>query len=282
MALGGWRDWLSDPATPEAFLVAQASDSAAERDFLEALAGDAAWMGRCPALATALFGNPRVAMTAANRALSTCARAGAAPPDLPGFEELVAEIQADAATVDAVARDRGFAELLAAADTAAPEPDSVVEEPVAAPGGAVGRPGVPPTRRRAVIDFPRLKLYEKVRLATLGNANCRQVLLRDPNRMVALAAIRSPQITDGEIVKAAGNRALSEDVIRYIANRKELIKLYGVRLALVGNPKCGLAVALRLLPTLNAEDIKQLARSKNVPGALALAAKKLAATRGPQ
>ena len=282
MALGGWRDWLSDPATPEAFLVAQASDSAAERGFLGALAGDAAWMGRCPALATALFGNPGVSMTVANRALSTCARAGAAPPDLPGFEELVAEIQADAATVDAVARDRGFAELLAAADTAAPEPDSVVEEPVAAPGGAVGGLGGPPTRRRAVIDFPRLKLYEKVRLATLGNANCRQVLLRDPNRMVALAAVRSPQITDGEIVKAAGNRALSEDVIRYIANRKELIKLYGVRLALVGNPKCGLAVALRLLPTLNAEDIKQLARSKNVPGALALAAKKLAATRGPQ
>jgi hypothetical protein len=245
-------------------------------------------MGRCPALATALFGNPGVSMTVANRALSTCARAGATPPDLPGFEELVAEIQADDAVVDAVdaaARDRGFEELLAAADvTEAVAPGPLVDEPVAAPVGAApaGRPGGPPARRRAVIDFPRLKLYEKVRLATLGNANCRQVLLRDPNRMVALAAIRSPQITDGEIVKAAGNRALSEDVIRYIANRKELIKLYGVRLALVGNPKCGLAVALRLLPTLHAEDIKQLARSKNVPGALALAAKKLAAARGPQ
>jgi hypothetical protein len=100
--------------------------------------------------------------------------------------------------------------------------------------------------------------------------------------MVALAAIRSPQITDGEVAKAAGNRSLSEDVIRYIANRKELVKLYAVKLALVGNPKCALAVTLRLLPTLHLEDIKQLARSKNIPGALAIAAKKLAAARGPQ
>jgi hypothetical protein len=100
--------------------------------------------------------------------------------------------------------------------------------------------------------------------------------------MVALAAIRSPQITDGEIAKAAGNRALSEDVVRYIANRKEMVKQYPVKLALVGNVKCPLAIALRLLPSLHGADIKQLARSKNVPGALAAAAKRLAAAREPQ
>jgi hypothetical protein len=133
-----------------------------------------------------------------------------------------------------------------------------------------------------VIDFTRLKLYEKIRLATLGNAYCRNNLLRDSNRMVAMAVIRSPQITDGEIAKAAGNRSLSEEVIRYIGNRKELVKQYPVKLALVGNAKCPLAVALRLLPTLNADDIKQIARSKNVPGALSASAKRLAAPKLPQ
>ncbi|MEO8215163.1 MAG: hypothetical protein ABI560_18330, partial [Myxococcales bacterium] len=121
-----------------------------------------------------------------------------------------------------------------------------------------------------------------IRLATLGNAYCRQNLLRDSNRMVAMAVIRSPQITDGEIAKAAGNRSLSEEVIRYIGNRKELVKQYPVKLALVGNAKCPLAVALRLLPTLNADDIKHIARSKNVPGALSASAKRLAAPKQPQ
>jgi hypothetical protein len=256
--------------------VARASAADTEPELLAVLAGDVERMRRCPALATAIFGNPQASMTLANRALMTCARAGATPPDVPGFEELVADIEADAGRIDPAALDRGFAELLVAASSAdAPEP-----EPEAAPAPAPAP--APGLRRRAVIDFTKLKLYEKVRLATLGNANCRQTLLRDPNRMVALAAIRSPQITDGEVAKAAGNRALSEDVIRYIGNRKELVKLYAVKLALVGNPKCALAVTLRLLPTLHLEDIKQLARSKNIPGALAIAAKKLAAARGPQ
>jgi hypothetical protein len=279
-----WRAWLADPATPDDRLVAGASAADAEPDLLAALAGDAERMRRCPALATAIFGNPRASMTLANRALLTCARAGVTPPDVPGFEELVADIQADAERVDPATRDRGFAELLvtaSSADTSEPEPEPPAPAASASAAPAVAPPP-PGLRRRAVIDFTKLKLYEKVRLATLGNANCRQTLLRDPNRMVALAAIRSPQITDGEVAKAAGNRALSEDVIRYIANRKELVKLYAVKLALVGNPKCALAVTLRLLPTLHLEDIKQLARSKNIPGALAIAAKKLAAARGPQ
>lgn len=178
--------------------------------------------------------------------------------------------------LDPAATDPVFAALLDGT-AAAPNDEADVEVPTESetePG--TGR------RRSAIIDFTKLKLYEKIRLATLGNAYCRQTLLRDSNRMVALAAIRSPQITDGEVVKAAGNRSLSEDVIRYIANRKELVKQYAVKLALVGNAKCPLGIALRLLPTLHGEDIKQLARSKNVPGALSLAARRLAAARGPQ
>ena len=100
--------------------------------------------------------------------------------------------------------------------------------------------------------------------------------------MVAMATIRSPQLTDGEVVKAAGNRALSEDVIRYIANRKEMVKQYAVKAALVGNPKCPLGIALRLLPALHGDDIKALSRSKNIPSPLSTAAKRLAAARGPQ
>src|SRR4029453_2843108 len=88
------------------------------------------------------------------------------------------------------------------------------------------------TRKSPIIDFTRLKLYEKIRLATLGNEYCRNNLMRDPNRMVAMAAIRSPRITDSEIVKASGNRSISEDVLRYIASQRDLTKSYQVKLNL--------------------------------------------------
>jgi hypothetical protein len=94
-----------------------------------------------------------------------------------------------------------------------------------------------------------------------------------------MAAIRSPLITDNEIVMAASSRQVSEDVIRYIANQRDFLKMYQVKVNLVNNPKTPLAFSMRLMSMLNNEDIKSLARSKNVPSALQTAAKKLAQTR---
>src|SRR4029453_11926830 len=111
--------------------------------------------------------------------------------------------------------------------------------------------------------------------ATLGNEYCRNNLMRDPNRMVAMAAIRSPRITDSEIVKASGNRSISEDVLRYIASQRDLTKSYQVKLNLVQNPKCPLALTMKFLPLLNLEDLKLVARSKNVPSALSTGARRL-------
>jgi hypothetical protein len=81
-------------------------------------------------------------------------------------------------------------------------------------------------------------------------------------------------------VRAAGNRQVCEDVIRYIANQRDFVKLYTVKHSLVTNPKCPIGFSLRLLPHLHAEDVKSLARSKNVPSALATAARKLVQVRG--
>ena len=97
--------------------------------------------------------------------------------------------------------------------------------------------------------------------------------------MVALAAIRSPRITDSEIVAAAGNRGVCEDVIRYIAGQRDLTADYQVKLSLVGNPKCPLALSLKFLPFLRPDDLKLLSRSKNVPGALSTGARRLMANR---
>jgi hypothetical protein len=94
-----------------------------------------------------------------------------------------------------------------------------------------------------------------------------------------MAAIRSPRITDAEIIGAAASRTVSEDVVRYIANQRDYVKLYQVRQSLVQNPKCPLALSLRFLATLHADDVKAISRSKNVPGALSTAARRLIQTR---
>jgi hypothetical protein len=94
-----------------------------------------------------------------------------------------------------------------------------------------------------------------------------------------MTVVRSPSITDLEIVAAASNRSVCDDVIRFIANSRVYVQDYAVKLALVNNPKCPLGTSLRLLNFLHPNDLKVMARSKNIPGALSVAAKKLLQTR---
>jgi hypothetical protein len=220
-----------------------------------------------------------VPMALVNEAIARCARAGVVVDGIPAFAEVAEAITADPAATDPAQADAPFAVAFQRAQQAADaDADAEAEEPE--PDAA--KPGDQPEKKKRkspIIDFTKLKLFEKIRLATLGNAYCRQTLMRDSNRLVAMAAIRSPGITETEVVRAAGNRALSEDVIRYIANKKDYVKMYPVKMSLVQNPKCPLAMSMRLIAHLHAEDLKTIARSRNVPSALSTAAKKLMLAR---
>lgn len=235
---------------------------------------------RCPAIVETLYFNKRARMSSVTRALELCARNNVRPEGIPGFAEIVAALQEDPVPATASAADEVFQAVLSHTDglepLQTPPPTTVQgpEEPAA----------VPEEKQRkgsaSFIKFDELKIFEKIRLATIGNAYCRHVLIRDSNRLVAMSVIRSPSISDMEVVAAAANRAVCDDVIRFIANSREFTKDYAVKQALVNNPKCPLASSLRLLSFLRPEDLKAVSRSRNIPGALATAAKKLLQTRG--
>jgi hypothetical protein len=283
---------LYNPATADGTFVLLASRLREAE--LEIIFQNEARLLRCPAILEALFHNPAARMSSVNRAIELCARNGVRADGIPSFDEIARSILEDPAAATPSA-DQSFSAVLSASlgldgldlpGEAAPE-----VPPELAPDNPDGMPELlpelepekeKPARKSATIDFTRLKLYEKIRMATLGNAYCRQNLIRDPNRMVAMAAIRSPRITESEIVKAAGNRGICEDVIRYIANQRDLIKNYQIRLSLVMNPKCPVALTLKFLPLLNGEDLKLVGRSKNIPSALSTNARRLLSNRKPE
>lgn len=118
-----------------------------------------------------------------------------------------------------------------------------------------------------------LTVAQRVALAMRGNKEARTILMRDPNRLVATAVIRSPRLTDAEVAGAASNRSVNDEVIRIICNSKEMTRSYGVKVALVNNPKTPVAVAMRILPALRLPDLKNLASSRGIPSGLANQAK---------
>ncbi len=114
----------------------------------------------------------------------------------------------------------------------------------------------------------KMNVAERIKLATRGNKEARTILLRDTNKLVAVAAVQSPRMTDGEIIAITNSRTILEDVLRVIVNNRDWMKLYQVKLNLVKNPKTPLPTALKLLPHLRASALKDLQKNKNVPSAV--------------
>ena len=130
------------------------------------------------------------------------------------------------------------------------------------------------------VPWGELSIPAKIRAATIGDAYMRGVAIRSPIRIVAMAAIKSPGVTDFEAGRYASNHSLSEDVIRYIASHRPFTKPYGTKYALCRNPKTPIQESMRLMPFLREKDIQKLVKSKGVPSAVVSQARKLLAQRG--
>lgn len=118
----------------------------------------------------------------------------------------------------------------------------------------------------------KMDLSAKIRLAMMGNQDAREMLIHDPNRVVALAVLRNPRMNENEVLMYTQHRTLHEEVLLVISRNKNWIKNYLIKLALVANPKTPLATAIRFLDHLHDKDLLALSKNKNVSSVVARAA----------
>jgi hypothetical protein len=130
------------------------------------------------------------------------------------------------------------------------------------------------------MQLQEMTISQRIRMATLGNSTARMLLVRDSNRLVAEAAVKSPRMTENEAAQISASRAVSDDVLRNVATNRELTRSYQVKFNLVTNPRTPFTFSSRLLPHLRENDLRGLARSKNVPGAIVRAAKQQLSRKG--
>ena len=151
-----------------------------------------------------------------------------------------------------------------------PVPQDLVDEPT-----AEDRPVV----QNLTAQIQAMSVGEKLKLALKGNRDARTLLIRDANRIIQRFVLQNPRITEDEIVALAKNRSVDRELLDIICKKKEWLTNYPVRLALVTNPKTPMAVAVRLVPLLLPRDLRQIAKSKNVPIAVNGVAKRLVIER---
>lgn len=130
------------------------------------------------------------------------------------------------------------------------------------------------------VQIQEMTVTQKIRSAMLGNSSMRMLLIRDTNRLVAEAAAKSPRFTESEATLISSSRAVSDDVLRTISNNRDLTKGYQVKLNLVMNPRTPFTFSSRFLPHLRDNDLRSIARSKNIPGAVVRAARQQLSRKG--
>ncbi|MBM4384061.1 MAG: hypothetical protein FJ091_11905 [Deltaproteobacteria bacterium] len=126
----------------------------------------------------------------------------------------------------------------------------------------------------------KMSVMQKVKLARMGNKEARGLLIRDRNKIVSTAAIRSPRMTSEEVAGFAKSRNLSDEVMRIIASNREWTKEYAVKLALVMNPKCPISFSIRFMNFLQERDLLKLMKSKDVPAVIATHARRNLSKKG--
>ena len=254
---------------------------------LELLASNEQRILRAPRIIEALYFNKQTRMSTVDRLIELAVRHGIRCEGIPAFDVAAEAIKAQGPPVfdgSGFEIDAQFQEAARAGEELDAEvqrraqsgdPTSMVEELE----HLMDAPAEAPEEEQKKQRIQDLPMSAKIRLATIGNAAARLVLVKDPNKFVAMAAVNSPALSDLEAIAIAQSRQVTREVMGALARNKGFLKLYPVKLGLAFNPKCPLDVALKVIQHLHEGDVRRLAKSKNVPAQVTTVARRLCEQR---
>jgi hypothetical protein len=161
-----------------------------------------------------------------------------------------------------VSENKEMAETGSTTEKAAAEAASA-----ASAAAAKAKPAVPPKpaqRDNTLQKINRLDVKGRIQLAMKGNKEERSILIRDGTKVVALAVLDAPKISDGEVEKFALQKNVLEAVLRQIPLKRRFMKNYIVVRNLVANPRTPLDLGLGLMKHLQPQDLKNISGNKEV------------------
>jgi len=141
-----------------------------------------------------------------------------------------------------------------------------VTKPKTIPASARGpkKPVAGEKRDSTLQKIARLDIKGRIQLAMKGTKEERSLLVRDGTKLVALAVLESPKISDGEVERIASQKNVLEAVLRQIPMKRRYAKQYTIIRNLVFNPRTPMDVSLGLVKNLLVTDLKNLSGNKEV------------------
>src|SRR6202790_206733 len=168
-----------------------------------------------------------------------------------------------------VGSQTGAATTSASADVTAGKPVAAAAGKPAASAVAVkakkqAPPGLEERRDSVLQKIAKLDIRGRITLAMRGSKEDRSILIRDSTKLVAIAVLESPKVSDGEVEKFALQKNVLEAVLRAIPLKRRFAKNYNITRNLVQNPRTPLDLSLGLMKNLLVHDLKNLSGNKEV------------------
>jgi hypothetical protein len=153
------------------------------------------------------------------------------------------------------------------ADTTAekPEPAGAAKSATAAVALKPRKPVPVASKRDSTLQkISKLDIRGRITLAMRGTKEDRSILIRDSTKLVAIAVLESPKVSDGEVEKFALQKNVLEAVLRAIPMKRRFAKNYNIMRNLVQNPRTPLDLSLGLMKNLLIHDLKNLSGNKEI------------------
>jgi hypothetical protein len=129
-------------------------------------------------------------------------------------------------------------------------------------------------KESTLTKLSRMTIAQRMGLAMKGSREERAILIRDPNKIVSVAVLSSPKVTEQEIESFAKMANVSDEILRIIGTTRAWSKSYTVALSLAKNPKTPVAISMNILARLNEKDLRGISSDRNVPEVLRITARK--------
>jgi hypothetical protein len=156
----------------------------------------------------------------------------------------------------------------AAGGAVAPHPVTAVGKSGAAAAPALAKKHTVPAseerRDSTLMKISKLDIKGRIALAMRGNKEERSILIRDATKLVCLAVLESPKLSDAEVEGFALQKNVLEAVLRAIPLKRKFAKNYTIMRNLVFNPRTPLDLSLGLMKNLLIHDLRNLSANKEV------------------
>jgi hypothetical protein len=121
----------------------------------------------------------------------------------------------------------------------------------------------------------KLDIKSRIALAMRGSKEDRSILIRDSTKLVAVAVLDSPKVSETEVEAFALQKNLLDSVLRAIPLKRKFAKSYTIMRNLVQNPRTPIDTSLPLVKGLLIHDLKNLSDNKEVSDTIRKAALRL-------